>query len=227
MTAKMIKTDWIAIKSHHWRLIILGVLLIAFCFMGMSMIVIPLSSYMAMIFTTNTFAVEEKGRLDLFYLTLPVSRKNIVRGRFIFMFVCIAVALITTIAVTLNFVPTLQLGDYRYDINPFVLAVLSGGGFAFSGLVNLCMYPTMFRLGYEKGKVFGFYIPIFLLSAFVSGVTIFFNHKLDLIIKFLTYFTENTAVAGTRLSFILYGAGAILFGISYTLSQKIYENRNL
>jgi ABC-type transport system involved in multi-copper enzyme maturation permease subunit len=54
---------------------------------GLSMVVIPISAYMAIAFSMNAFAVEEKGKLDHLYLSLPLSRNSIARGRFAFMII--------------------------------------------------------------------------------------------------------------------------------------------
>ncbi|GHU54478.1 hypothetical protein FACS1894132_09160 [Clostridia bacterium] len=94
MTLKMIKTDWLAIKMHHWRLLIMAAVIILFGITGLTMVIIPVASYMAVVFSINTFAVEEKGNLDRLLLTLPLSRKDIVRGRFVFMGVTLLIGLL-------------------------------------------------------------------------------------------------------------------------------------
>ncbi|MDR0949914.1 MAG: ABC-2 transporter permease, partial [Lachnospiraceae bacterium] len=122
----MIVTDWHAIKSHHWRLIIMAALILVFTFAGMSMALIPMSAYMGMVFSLNAFAVEEKGKLQHLYLSFPLSRSSIVRGRYAFMLFCVLVSLAVTSALTYFFIPTLKMGTYRYDIDLRIIIMLCG-----------------------------------------------------------------------------------------------------
>lgn len=40
----------------------------------------------------------------------------------------------------------------------WMLAIISFG-FLFYGMMSLAMYPQLFRLGYQKGKSWGYYLP--------------------------------------------------------------------
>jgi ABC-type transport system involved in multi-copper enzyme maturation permease subunit len=223
MTLKMIKTDWLAIKSHHWRLIIMAAIVVFFGVSGMGLFIIPIAAYMAMSFSMNTFAVEEKGKLDHLYLSLPISRKNVVQGRFAFMLVLLIVALAICAAVVLLASPTLNLGELSVTIEPKVIALMCFVGFAFGGFINLCMYPIMFRLGYEKGKIFGFYIPIVIVGAVMGTFAVLINKKLELISRLVTYWFENVP----QVCGVLFVAGGILFFSSYVLSLWQYNKRDL
>jgi ABC-type transport system involved in multi-copper enzyme maturation permease subunit len=205
----------------------MAALLLIFTFGGMSMATIPFSAYMAIAFSLNTFAVEEKGKLQHLYLSFPLSRSSIVRGRYAFMLFCELVALAITGALTALFMPTLKLGTFRYDIDPRIIFMLCGIGFALGGLVNICMYPTMFRLGYEKGKVLGLYIPLGFIGLLFGGAAVFVNHSDGRFLRLLTYVAENTKKVTTSVTLIAFGIGILLYIASFGLSLKLYARRSL
>jgi hypothetical protein len=219
----MIQTDWLAIKSHHWRLLIMTALIGIFCVMGLSLVVIPLAGYMAIAFSLNAFAVEEKGKLEHLYLTLPLTRKSIVLGRYAFMLACVTIALLLSGVLAYLTMPVLEFGTYKFDVDPQLILLFCCLGFAFSGFENLTMYPTLFRLGYEKGKVFGLYIPIGFVGLLCGGVGVLLNHRMDLITRWLTYGLEHMA----RVSVLFAVAGVMLYCLSYRLSLRLYGGRNL
>ncbi|MDR0963420.1 MAG: ABC-2 transporter permease [Clostridium sp.] len=222
----MIVTDWLAIKTHHWRLIIMAALLLIFTFSGMSMALIPISAYMGMAFSLNTFAVEEKGKLQHLYLSFPLLRSSIVRGRYAFMLFCVLVSLAVTSVLTYFFMPTLKMGTFRYDIDPRIIIMLCSIGYAFGSLINICMYPTMFRLGYEKGKVLGLYIPLGFIGVLFGGATVYINHSDGRFLRLLTYVAENPGKVTTYVTLIAFGIGTLLYFGSYCLSQRVYARRS-
>jgi hypothetical protein len=227
MTLKMIRTDWKAIKSHHWRLLMMILFAAAFSLMGMSMLIIPLSALMAISFSMNTFAVEEKGKLDHLYLSLPVSRKNIVQGRYAFMLVCTAATLILCGIITIISSPSLSFATSAHQISigidSEIIVLMCCLSLAVGGVINLSMYPTMFRLGYEKGKIFGFYIPVIIFGAFLGLFNILVNHSFELFSGWLMYCFENPL----KVSGISFVIGMALFYLSYRLSLWLYNKRNL
>ncbi len=81
MIAKMIALDWSAMKFYQIRGLLLPVFVLIYGLYS-PITVIPLSAIMLLSFSVNPFAVEEKGELNILYLTLPVGRKSIVAGRY-------------------------------------------------------------------------------------------------------------------------------------------------
>jgi hypothetical protein len=194
-----------------------------FGFVKLTLVIIPISAYMAIAFSMNAFAVEEKGKLDHLYLSLPLSRKSIVRGRFAFMILLLAVALIVCGAITMITAPTLEFGAFIVEIEPEIIVLMCFLGFAFGGFINLSMYPVMFRMGYEKGKIFGFYIPVGIVAAVFGAIGALANSRFELFAGWLTYWFENPLMVCGIMSAI----GAGLFFISYQLSLRLYNKRDL
>jgi ABC-type transport system involved in multi-copper enzyme maturation permease subunit len=218
----MIKTDWLATKSHHWRFLMLVALTGIICFSGLGMMIITLGGYMGMTLSSNAFEVEEKGKLEHLYLTLPLTRKSIVFGRFAFMLACVTCVFLFTSVLTFFTTPTLELGTYKYDVEPRLIMLLCASGFALSGLINLSMYPVLFRLGYEKGKGLGLYIPLGIFALIFFAVTAIFTINLELIISYIPYWFSHMAT----VSLILVVVGIMLYYLSYRLSLRMYSRRS-
>lgn len=216
MTLKMIRTDWIAIKSHHWRLFIMAGIVALFGVTGLSMVIIPMSAYMALAFSINTFAVEEKGKLDSLLLTLPLSRKAIVRGRFMFMGIALLLGLCVSGAAVGIISPNMRLGELYMGVTPSAIALMCALGFAFGGFINLCMYPALFRLGYEKGKIWGFYLPIGVIALLFGVISVLSNMEtvMPKILGWFVYWSEHTLI----ICAVMLAIGAALMCISYRLS---------
>ncbi|MDR1565530.1 MAG: ABC-2 transporter permease [Oscillospiraceae bacterium] len=223
MTLKVIRTDWLATKSQHWRLLIMAAIVVVFALMEMSMIIIPISAYMAIAFSMNAFAVEEKGKLDHLYLSLPLSRKSIVRGRFTFMILLLVIALAICGAIVVATSPHLQFGEIYTDVEPKSIALMCSLGFAFSGFINLSMYPVMFRMGYEKGKIFGFYIPVFVIALIFGLTAAFAATRIEILLGWLLYWLANPL----KVCGIMLAVGTVLFYLSYRLSLWLYSKRDL
>jgi MFS family permease len=219
----MIKTDWLAIKAHHWRLLIMAAIVALFGFTDMSMIVIPIAAYMAIAFSVNTFAVEEKGKLDHLYLSLPLSRKNVVRGRFAFMILLLVISFAICGAVVAVVSPSLDFGGISFEIGTKTISLMCCLGFAFGGFINLSMYPVMFRMGYEKGKIFGYYVPIFAVGTIFGVAGALVASRVEILVNWFSYWLANPL----KICGILLLLGAVLFYVSYRLSLWLYGKRDL
>lgn len=213
------KLDWIATKYYHKRLLILPFSLLVIGWFSPIWLV-PLATFLLFNASINVFAVEEKGDLNRLYLTLPIKRSTVVTGRYI------QSVMLFVGSVLLGFIlmPLANLisrskwyPDYRW-----VLAIISFS-FLLYGLMILFMYPLLFKLGYQKGKIWGYYLPagcfclvyiaIVQYDMIVSGGMLVFH--------MLVYAQEHMLLVSGGL-FML---GALMLVISYRLSIRIYEKR--
>jgi len=223
----MVKLDWLGMKFYQKRVIILPFII---CLYGVFFepIIIPLISYSMLIFSTNPFAVEEKGRLDNLYMTLPVTRKSIVKSRFclslIMQFLGIVLATIATVTLSriLNgdeaFVTHYFYADFK---NTFLLVC---GSLLFYAIMNLSMFPFLFKIGYSKGKIFGFVIPIAVMTLVIAASIILWQHCEPFhlaVVKIV-----NLALADSVLTAaIVLVLAALVLWLSYALSVRAYEKR--
>ena len=85
------------------------------------------------------------------------------------------------------------------------------------------MYPLLFKLGYQKGKIWGYYLPTgcfcLVYIAIVQYDEIVSEGKL--VFYMLVYAQEHML----RVSGGLFMLGALMLVVSYRLSVRIYEKR--
>jgi len=220
MIGKMIALDWRSIKVYQIRGLFLPVAIFIFGYF-LPLLVIPMSVFMFMSFSINPFAVEEKGDLNHLYLTLPVSRKEIVTGRYLFSLIAVlcGIALGTLMMPLANMV---SVSKWFIGIEGYIVII------AFSYLIyaffSLFIFPILFRFGYNKGKFWGFYLPVFLFAFFFSSY-ITFSAAPE-----YSAFTLNLLMKASENLFLVSGSmiaiATILLILSYIVSLKAYSNRD-
>ena len=88
-TLKFMKLDLYAIKPYFsLKTIIILIVVLAVTTIGTNNSAFTTGFLMlfATVFTSYTFAIEETSSMDILYGILPISKKNIVVGRYIFAF---------------------------------------------------------------------------------------------------------------------------------------------
>jgi ABC-type transport system involved in multi-copper enzyme maturation permease subunit len=159
----MIKLDWLGMKYYWVRIIIIP---LSICLMGFfsEALIIPFLSFFMLSFSVNPFAVEEKGKLDNLYLTLPVTRKTIVNARFglslIMLFAGIVFGVLLTILMSaLLYGQTIFfVHSFQADLTTMFLRICVS--LLLYAIMNLSMFPILFKIGYAEGKALGFYVPV-------------------------------------------------------------------
>lgn len=221
MMNKMIALDWRAMKYYQIRALFLPVIALIIGAVYSSIFVIPFCMLMGMSFSVNPFAVEEKGELNNLYLTLPIQRKEIVAGRY-------TLSLLITFAGILIGIPIMALSNMisfsKWYIGAQGVLIIIALSFLIYSICNIFMFPILFKLGYQKGKIWGFYLPMILSAVLLAGYSMFtmLPGKENVTINLIVYATEHlTLVSGGLL--IL---GIILLLISYLVSVKLYSKRN-
>ena len=100
--------------------------------------------------------------------------------------------------------------------------VLLSSGFLFYALLSLSMYPVLFKLGYQKGKIWGFYIPAALTTLIYIIVLEYDIYTEGFLTNLLSYASDHLL---TAVSMII-GLGAGILAISCLLSIKTYSRRD-
>lgn len=218
---KMMKLDWNAMKYFRTSFIKIPVCLLCLLVAGWfsSIYLVPLAVFLFFSFSVNSFAIEEKGDLNRFYLTLPVKRSQIVLGRYLLSFILFAVGALLGLAL----IPLTNLFSFSkwYPDFKWCLALFSFG-FLCHALLSLFMYPLLFKLGYQKGKVWGFYIPASLMGA---AYAIFLEYDIyagGFFISDLLFYASNHIFA---VVCAITGLGAAVLAVSFLLSMKLYSRR--
>ena len=220
MIAKMIALDWRAMKFYQIRLLLLPVFVFILGFYS-PLAVIPMSVILFLSFSVNPFAVEEKGALNNLYLTLPVRRKSIVAGRYmlsIIMMLCgIAIGILIMLLVN-----KFSISKWFIGIEGFMVVISLS--YLLYAILNLFMFPILFRLGYHKGKFWGFYLPMvffaLLFGLFFTITSMPGNETLT--IDFIVYASENLLMVSGSIVVL----ATILLILSYMISLKLYSKRD-
>lgn len=221
MIGKMIALDWRAMKYYQIRGLLLPFLAAVVGIVYTPILVIPMSVFFATSFSVNPFAVEEKGELNNLYLTLPIRRNQIILGRYAlsFLLMLAAVAISTPIMLLSN-----KISFSKFYVGAKGLIALMAISFLLYSIFNLFTFPILFRLGYQKGKMWGFYLPVILFGILlgVYMVVAMMSGNETLTIDFISSLSENLLLASGVM--ILSGL-ALLFG-SYLLSVRLYSKRD-
>lgn len=211
--------DWKAIKYFHMRVLLLPVISLAAGFIS-ALLVVPTNVFMFLFFSVNTFAVEEKGDLNMLYMTLPIRRSSVVGGRYALSICMGLVGLITGIPLAI-FADRFSLSHYYGPLEWFLPIVAIS--YLLFAVFNLCMFPILFKLGYSKGKFWGMLVPLALFAALYSAWVIISSLPGNeyLLFNALEYAGKNMFLVNG--SIILIATLILLF--SFLLSKKLYSDR--
>ena len=219
MMKQMALFDWKAIKYFHMRVLLLPVISLAAGFIS-ALLVVPTNVFMFLFFSVNTFAVEEKGDLNMLYMTLPIRRSSVVGGRYALSICMGLVGLITGIPLAI-FADRFSLSHYYGPLEWFLPIVAIS--YLLFAVFNLCMFPILFKLGYSKGKFWGMLVPLALFAALYSAWVIISSLPGNeyLLFNALEYAGKNMFLVNG--SIILIATLILLF--SFLLSKKLYSDR--
>lgn len=215
-----IRLDFAALKPYNKSLYMYALIVI---FIGATNDSLNLIFAMVMvglpIILSYPFAISEKNSLDTLYSTLSLERRDVVLGRYIFVFIIemIAIAMLLILSIIKsNFIPL----DITFKEIFLYLSILS---MMFSIIISF-QYPVFFKFGYTKGKLYT-YIPLLLIFLFI-GVLPSIVARLNININWEAInqmFAENLVLM--FMLPILIGVISLL--ISCMVSVKIYERKDI
>ena len=206
---KITKLDFFTMKSQFAAYLSLAAIVLLFGFMGSSVTVLCVTgAWFVALMSSNIFAIQEKNNLDRLYGSVSVGLKDIVLGRYAFMFLNFITSFLAVIVMYSVFAlfqnRALELGD--------ILLGFSLSFLAFSIITGIQM-PLFFKMGYTKAKIWSL-VPFIAVMAVVvipsfvsalSGVMEFMQANqiiliisgvlVSCIIQFLSY---KTAVVAYR-----------------------------
>lgn len=173
---------------------------------------IGMSMMMGIIFTSYPFAMADLNQTDLLYQTLPISRKDIVKGRYLYNFAVLTFFSLISLAINL-ILYYITKGKFLFN-DMFYSFVLI---FIVYTIVILFQTPMYFKLGYIKAKGLN-YAPFIIM-----GLTGYVFSKLIDFMSVLKYIEAN-------LTFFVWGCLFLilfLMLISCLFSIKIYEKKDI
>lgn len=218
----LIKKDLYNLSSYKMSLLIV----IIFC--GIAIIgtgninfgPILICTIMGMI-SLSTFSYDEMSKSNKYILTLPTNRKEIIKSKYILAIGAtilggiLGMVLTIIIANIMNYFRPENLINLDYES---LIVSTVGGTFGIS-LIQAIQIPSIYKWGAEKGRV-QMFILVFILILLVLGIGYLimnasFNINLEIIENFMNQY-------GLILLVLLM---AIMYLISYKVSNKIYRNK--
>lgn len=176
----------------------------------MPVMVVAMSSF-------STFNYDELSKADKYILSLPTTRKDIVRARYLL------IAIVTFIGAVVSLVVSVAASSFTTKQLPNFGALLFNSALAFFlfALVGSLQIPCLYKFGPEKGRIFMMVI-IAAVSAISAGGYFFLRQSnVNLETSGLTFLTETPAL----LLFII--VAAVLYYLSYLISKRIYATKEL
>jgi len=217
---KFAKLDFLTITPYlTWKVSLLFLVVSAFVGYGTgeTSVIVGMCMIYGVIFGSYPFAIGEKSALDTLYATLPVNKKQLVAGRYLFFVLLNLAALV--FACLLSFVLLTVLGK-EFDLLTNIISALVC--FVLFSVVGAIQMPIYFRFGYTKAK-FLTYIPLmaFPAATIIVSSLVGENNPIPVLINAITWIEANSVM--TLLLAIVLWAGALL--LSGVLSYRMYRKR--
>lgn len=201
----LVKKDLLMIKGNIRQVILFLVVFLVLAFQENNIIVIVPVFVSMMVFIT-TFSYDEYNKWDAYAISLPVSRKNIVKAKYVASIILWVIALLVTVVITGI------MGLFEQNINYFEMFGMILGCVFSIVLLEAIMFPLIFKFGVEKGRI-GLFVGVFAIAGLLGFI--FTGIDLENATGFIEIFNKYYYI-------LIPLAAVILLVISYFVSKKIY-----
>ena len=201
----LVKKDLLMIKGNIRQVILFLVVFLILTFQENNIIVIVPVFVSMMVFIT-TFSYDEYNKWDAYAISLPVSRKNIVKAKYVASIILWAIALLVTVVITGI------MGLFEQNINYFEMFGMILGCVFSIVLLEAIMFPLIFKFGVEKGRI-GLFVGVFAIAGLLGFI--FTGIDLENATGFIEIFNKYYYI-------LIPLVAVILLVISYFVSKKIY-----
>ena len=205
----LIKKDFLIIKANLKSMVITFIVYLMLAFQGTFDVtfIIPIIGIMLFI---STFSYDDFNNWNSYAVTLPDGRRNVVRAKYIASIILTVVLGIIALAIGIGIS---YIKTNAINLNEIISSLM---GTALSNITIISLlYPIVFKFGATNGKI--------ILFAVVFGI--------GGIVALVSNFIDMTSVINTINGLENYSIIAIpiisviLLGISYLISNKIYQNK--
>ncbi len=205
----LIKKDFLLIKANLKSMAIIFIVYLILAFQGTFDVtfIIPLIGIMLFI---STFSYDDFNNWNSYAVTLPDGRKNVVRAKYIasiiLTIILAAVALVIGIGISYTKTNSINLNE--------IISSLMGTMLSSVIIISL-LYPIVFKFGATNGRII-----LFAVVFGIAGIGALIAQFVDTtpIINMINRLDSYSLIAIPIIS-------AILLGISYLISNKIYQNK--
>ncbi len=204
----LIIKDLLLIKENWKQLLIFALIFIVIGLEGNQILTfVPI--FLSLMVLLSTFSYDDYNKWNSYAVTLPNGRKNIVRAKYV------ASIGLSVLAILFTYLMIIISSMMNHQLNLEETTITLLGCWSAVVLLQSFMYPLIFKVGLEKGRIF-----LFVLFIGVSALLglVFQNIKISLpaeVISFLDHY----------LVIILPLVMIILLSISYKISEKIVQKK--
>ncbi len=205
----LIKKDFLLIKANSKQMVIIFIVYLMLAFQGTFDVtfIIPLIGIMLFI---STFSYDDFNNWNSYAVTLPNGRKNVVRAKYIASIILtIILAIVSlTIGIGISYTKTNSI-----NLDEIISSLM--GTMLSSIIIISLLYPIVFKFGATNGRII-----LFAVVFGIAGIGALIAQFVDTtpIINMINRLDSYSLIAIPIIS-------AILLGISYLISNKIYQNK--
>lgn len=167
-------------------------------------------------FSIATFSYDEMAKADKYILTLPLTKKEVVLGKYLLVIISTILGSILGVIAS-SILELVTTGDQPNFLELIELAIGSIFGI---GIVESIQVPFIYKYGAEKGR-----IQIFIAIAavaFLLGGILWLGEKYG-----VNFLDMNINAFMKLLPIVLVMATAIVYFVSFKISYKIYEKKEM
>ncbi len=214
----LILKDLMNLKSYKTTMLFILVLYVIVSFTNEEMMV-SMPIYIVIIFgmiAIGSFNYDNISKSDKYILSFPVTRKQVVIARYLYVFLFTLVGFVFAIGLNMIF-QIIKVGNLD-GINDIVSVAV--GSFFGMILLQVFQIPIMYKFGAEKGKIVQMIMILTLMLA-ISGITVGF-------MKVSNVSLEQLEMVLKKYGLIIIGiVSVILYFISYQISFAIYSKKEV
>lgn len=208
---RIAKLDFFTMKSQAVLYVLMVLIVSMFSIMDSSIIVLFITgAWFTALMASTIFVIQEKNNLNRLYGSVSVGLKDIVLGRYIFVFSNYAISLVIVIVVSLI---VSLFRNMFIDVSNFLL------GFSLSllifSIITGIQMPLFFKLGYTKAKMWAVvpFLVVMLLVIIPSFITV------------LSTFIQSVMSNRSMLIAVGIVASCVIQIISYKIAVIAYRKR--
>lgn len=204
--------DCMTLKSYM-KTIIFMIILFSVCMYINGDITSFMPVYIPLFFgilAMSSFSYDNLSKSDKYLLTFPVSKKDVVKARYLY------VLLLTFVGSVLGLLLTIFIALINNKVNfdlESVLSTLLGAvcGISIFQIFQILQIPIMYKFGAEKGRMIQIILVVALMVIISVAITMVNGFSLNMFEKY-----------GVIIGFV---AIVLLYVLSYKISCKIYEKK--
>ncbi len=225
-TLAFARLDWLTVKAF-WNvktlLLMVAVFAITSVGTGSPALLVVMMLMCGILYSTMPFAVGEQNGIDALYATLPLARRQVVAGRYLYVLglnLTVAAAGVLLGVVMAGGVSLFAPGRFAFDLRD--LPLLAAGGLLAVGLIVAVQLPVCFRVGYAKAKLF-IYLPFVVYSAAILVLSQLMGvQRVNEVVKAAAGWASAHMVLTVLLAALFLAAA---LSLSMLLSIRFYRRR--